>query len=102
MVEDQRIRQAPRRAPDAKGTEGSAVRLVQLGKAIQSFRVPQGGTLERALAMGDIASKEGMDIRVNGKKVALAYALQDGDLITVVPLIRGGAQAASRGSSTGR
>ena len=90
MVEDQKVRQGPRRPRDIKGGEGSAVRLVQLGKQIQSFRVPEGGTLEQALSMGDIAAKAGMDIRVNGKKVAASYALQDGDLITVVPFIRGG------------
>ncbi|MBI3954363.1 MAG: MoaD/ThiS family protein [Chloroflexi bacterium] len=93
MVEDQRQRQAPRRPRDIKSGEGAAVRLVQLGKAIQSFRVPEGGTLEQALSMGDIATRGGMDIRVNGKKVALTYALQDGDLITVVPFIRGGVAA---------
>lgn len=95
MVEDQKVRPGPRRPRDIKGGEGAAVRLVQLGKQIQSFRVPEGGTLEQALSMGDIPAKGGMDIRVNGKKVAASYALQDGDLITVVPFIRGGAPVAS-------
>ena len=90
MVEDQKIRQAPRRPRDVKGDEGAAVRLVQLGKAIHSFRVPEGATLDQALAMADLPSREGMDIRVNGKKVAVTHPLQDGDLITVVPFIRGG------------
>ena len=95
MVEEQKVRQAPRRPRDIKGGEGSAVRLVQLGKQIQSFRVPEGGTLEQALSMGDIATKDGMDIRVNGKKVALNHTLQEGDLITIVPFIRGGGPMAT-------
>jgi predicted amidohydrolase YtcJ len=68
-------------------------RIVQLGKGIFEYEAESGATVASGLAAAGI-SAERMEIRVRGRKAELSTPLQDGDLVTVIPLIKGGGAAA--------
>jgi sulfur carrier protein ThiS len=65
------------------------VRIVQLGKGIFTYEASAGATLAEGLAAAGIAA-EHRDVRINGRPAASEYPLADGDLVTVVPMIKGG------------
>lgn len=67
-------------------------RIVQLGKGIFEFTGEAGATVEAGLAAAGI-SAERMEIRVRGRRAEVTTPLQDGDLVTVIPLIKGGSTA---------
>ena len=65
------------------------VRTVQLGRGIFEYAAEPGATVEQGLAAAGIAA-ERMEIRVRGRRAPLTEPLRDGDLVTVIPLIKGG------------
>lgn len=65
------------------------VRLVQLGRGVIDCEVAAGSTVHGVLSSNGVPL-EGMEVRVNGSGAELGRALSEGDLITVVPLIKGG------------
>lgn len=72
------------------------VRIVQLGKGVHEHTMEPGTTVERGLVAAGVPTDR-MEVRVRGRRVELTEPLQDGDLVTVIPLIRGGARASNRG-----
>ena len=64
------------------------VRLVVLGRGVELVEAEPGMTVMAALERAGVEAS-GKDIRVNGVAVADA-PLNDGDLVTVIPRIRGG------------
>lgn len=65
------------------------VKVVQLGKGVLVSELDAETTVHDALAAQGIPT-DGMEIRVNSEATPPHYALQDGDLVTVVPMIKGG------------
>ncbi len=65
------------------------VRIVQLGKGIFHYEEKGNVTVEAGLVAAGITAGN-MDVRVNGKRAPLGQTLQDGDLVTIIPLIKGG------------
>lgn len=65
------------------------VRIVQLGRGVHEHALEPGTTVEHGLVAAEIPL-ERMEVRVGGRRVEMSDVLQDGDLVTVIPLIRGG------------
>jgi hypothetical protein len=65
------------------------VRIVQLGRGVFKYAAADGATIADGLEAAGI-SVEHMDVRVRGRKAAVEEPLHDGDLVTVIPLIKGG------------
>jgi sulfur carrier protein ThiS len=73
------------------------VRIVQLGKGVFSYDAPPGATLADGLAAAGV-NAEHRDVRVNGHASAPDQALAEGDLVTIVPMIKGGLTSAAAAS----
>ena len=66
------------------------VKVVKLGGDPQVVQLsPEECTLENALRG---FSTHGLNVRVNGRKVTDEYKLEEHDIITLLPQIRGGAR----------
>ena len=65
------------------------VRIVQLGKGVFDYAGEAGATVAMGLAAAQVATS-GMEVRVNGAAATPGQALRDGDLVTVIPRIKGG------------
>ena len=65
------------------------VRIVQLGRGVFKYAADEGATIADGLEAAGI-KVEHMDVRVRGKPAKVEDALRDGDLVTVIPLIKGG------------
>jgi molybdopterin converting factor small subunit len=65
------------------------VRIVQLGKRVFDHVAADGSTVGEGLEAAGITT-EHMEIRVRGVVAKLDQELHDGDLVTVIPRIKGG------------
>ena len=65
------------------------VRIVQLGRGVYKYAAEEGASIADGLAAAGI-SVEHMDVRVRGRPAKVEDILRDGDLVTVLPLIKGG------------
>ena len=65
------------------------VRIVQLGRGVFKYEAQEGATIAEGLEAAGI-SVEHMDVRVRGRPAKVEEPLHDGDLVTVIPLIKGG------------
>lgn len=65
------------------------VRIVQLGRGVYKYAAEEGATIADGLAAAGI-SVEHMDVRVRGRPAKVEDLLHDGDLVTIIPLIKGG------------
>lgn len=74
---------------------GFGVRVVQLGRGVLNCDLDPGATVRDALSSQQIPF-DGMEVRVNSEPTTLDQPLREGDLLTVVPLIRGGSTQLSR------
>jgi sulfur carrier protein ThiS len=68
---------------------GMRVKVVQLGRGVLNSDLEAGATVQDALSSQRIPF-DGMEVRVNSEPTTLDHPLREGDLVTVVPLIRGG------------
>lgn len=75
------------------------VRIVQLGKGVFQYAGATGATVETGLTAAEVPTS-GMEVRVNGRPASGQQPLQDGDLVTVIPLIKGGHLAGTPTSGT--
>ena len=67
------------------------VRILQLGQRVISHATLDGATLGRVLAeVGLSPPPRGVDIRVNGRAAGDDNTLADGDVVTLIPRIKGG------------
>ena len=64
------------------------VRLARLGDSIREISVAQGSTLGQVLEAAGL--DVGVDVRLNGRQAGVNDTVHMGDLITIVPRIRGG------------
>lgn len=68
---------------------GIAVRVVVLGRSVRRVVCPAGSTLARLLELSGVETA-GRDVNVNGRPAEPSSTLADGDLVTVIPRVRGG------------
>ena len=65
------------------------IRVVVLGRSVLRVPCEPGTSLAAVLEAAGI-EPAGRDVHVNGRPSALEDALDDGDLVTVIPRVRGG------------
>ena len=66
------------------------VRILQLGRQVIEYRGHPGATVATALAAVALQVGPGVDIRVNGVAANGTTTLRDGDVVTLIPRIKGG------------
>jgi molybdopterin converting factor small subunit len=66
------------------------VRILQLGRQVIDHRAKAGQTVGAALGATGIEVGAGMDLRVNGVAADGETPLRDGDVVTIIPRIKGG------------
>jgi len=71
------------------------VRILQLGRKVIDYEATGGATLGAALEGAGVAAAQGMDLRINSQPATLDTPLNEGDVVTVIPRIKGGALALS-------
>lgn len=65
------------------------VKIVQLGKGVFHYELEENTPVEACVnAVGIIGG--GMDLHVNGRPIQPGQKLQNGDLVTIIPRIKGG------------
>jgi sulfur carrier protein ThiS len=74
--------------PENNGSEIS-VQVASVGGSSRSLHARGGITLGDLLKQAGI-NPTGHDIRVNGPAASLDHVLEDGDVVTIIPKIRGG------------
>ena len=65
------------------------VKVARLGTAVQEIALVDGQKVSDALIAADLAV-ENEDIRVNNSSATEANVLRDGDIVTLVPKVKGG------------
>jgi putative ubiquitin-RnfH superfamily antitoxin RatB of RatAB toxin-antitoxin module len=65
------------------------VKVARLGTAVQELALTDGQTVNDALIAADLAV-ENEDIRINNTTASTASVLRDGDIVTLVPKVKGG------------
>ena len=65
------------------------VKLVQLGRGVIERDVDPATTLRQLLDAEEIPTA-GMEVRVNASRVEVEHRLEEDDLVTIVPMIKGG------------
>lgn len=65
------------------------IKVAQLGSQVQEFFVRNGTTVQGALEMAGL-SWEGHSVRVNGAPAGLDRVMEDTEVLTLVPEIKGG------------
>lgn len=65
------------------------VKVARLGTAVQELALTDGQTVNDALVAADLAV-ENEDIRINNTTASTASVLRDGDIVTLVPKVKGG------------
>lgn len=64
------------------------IRVAKLGERVQELHLPDGATIATLLEQAIVQS--GFELRVNNMPAKPDVELQDGDIVTLVPQIRGG------------
>ncbi len=67
-----------------------SVRIAQLGRDIVDLTLDKGTTRRQAITKAGLKIPEGLEVRVNNMGADLDEELQDGEIITLIPRIRGG------------
>lgn len=65
------------------------VRVIVLGQSVQHINCPAGASLEAVLDGAAVATA-GKDVRVNGHPADPETTLASGDVVTIIPRVRGG------------
>ena len=67
------------------------IRILQLGRRVVEHTAEPGATLAGVLEnAGFGAAPPGLDVRVNGATADGTRPLRDGDVVTLIPRIKGG------------
>jgi hypothetical protein len=66
------------------------VRVLQLGRRVLGYAGAAGLTVQEALDALGMSVAAGVDLRVNGRPATGASVLSDGDVVTLIPRIKGG------------
>ena len=65
------------------------VKIARLGTAVQEIALTDGSKVSDALVAADL-TVEAEDIRVNNSSASQDTVLRDGDIVTLVPKVKGG------------
>ncbi len=70
------------------------IKVVKLGEAIRNAQLPEGTTLADVINgnVGLELDATAADVRVNGSNATPETVLEDGDILTAVPSVKGGLQ----------
>lgn len=66
------------------------VRVLQLGRSVMNYTGQPGLRVASALDGVGLVTAPGMDIRVNGTTADGTTELRNGDVVTIIPRIKGG------------
>ena len=67
------------------------IKIIQLGKQVHHYAGPSPCTVGEALKAAQVGIDQlRTDIRLNGEAAAVDSPLKDGDIITVLPPVKGG------------
>ena len=66
------------------------VRILQLGRKVLDYEGQDGVTLLAALNTVGVIAAQGMDLRINSQPATLESVLSQGDVVTIIPRIKGG------------
>lgn len=89
---EQQERELPIREQQAPPVENKlTVKIAVFGKTPVSAQVPVGSTLGEALQAAGVNRKD-LNLRVNGRIVKDSYKVQEYDIVTLLPQIRGGVE----------
>lgn len=78
--------------PNIKGGAGEQklVKLARLGAPVVEYFIENGHTVADILRMANLTLGADETVKVNGSDAPRGQVVQDGDLLTVVPKIKGG------------
>jgi len=65
------------------------VKVARLGTAVQELALTDGASVQMALEAADL-EVDNEDIRVNNSTVSTSTILKEGDIVTLVPKVKGG------------
>lgn len=65
------------------------VKVARLGNTVQEVALNEGASVQDALTAADLAV-DGEDVRVNSSNASLSDELSNGDIVTLVPKVKGG------------
>lgn len=65
------------------------VKVAKLGGAVKEVALENGATIRTALAAAGV-SADGFEVRLNGAPAGLDTPVRSGDIVTLVPQIKGG------------
>jgi molybdopterin converting factor small subunit len=65
------------------------VKVARLGNTVQEVALNEGASVQDALTAADLAV-DGEDVRVNSSNSGLSDELSNGDIVTLVPKVKGG------------
>jgi sulfur carrier protein ThiS len=75
--------------PKIKGGQ-ELVKIAQVGKKVEEVCIEEGTTIAEALKIAGVKA-DGLDMRLNGDECDENDEVEDGDIITLIPKIKGGA-----------
>lgn len=65
------------------------VKVARLGTTVQEVALDEGASVQDALTAAGL-SVDGEDVRVNSSNASLTDEITDGDIVTLVPKVKGG------------
>ena len=65
------------------------VKVARLGNTVQEVALNDGASVQDAITAADLAV-DGEDVRVNSSNAGLSDEVENGDIITLVPKVKGG------------
>ena len=68
------------------------VRVAQIGREIVDLKLPKGTSLQQALDKAGLTALRGLEVRVNNVGAGMDRELKDGEIVTLIPDIRGGTE----------
>ena len=66
------------------------VKVLCLGRSAKEIDVPEGTTVEQAITESGFPKESNYSRHVNGNHALDSDTLQDGDVLTLVPAVKGG------------
>jgi molybdopterin converting factor small subunit len=66
------------------------VKIAKIGSRVNEVALGDEATVQDALTAGGQPIPSGHELRVNGERATSSTELEDGDVITLVPSIKGG------------
>ncbi len=65
------------------------VKVARLGNTVEEVALNEGASVQDALTAADLAV-DGEDVRINSSNAGLTDEVRNGDIITLVPKVKGG------------